>query len=298
MVGLGTFMSAPGEVGAAVKVALEAGYRHIDCALVYGNEEEIGEALKESMTNLKLKREDVFVTSKLWCTFFRPELVRKACERSLKDLQLPYLDLFLIHWPVALEPSDEHIPAVPRSGVCKLDNTPLLDTWKAMEKLVDEGLVKSIGLSNFNSHQIARILEICRIKPANLQVEIHANFPNTKLVEYAQSKGLTVTAYCPLGRPDQASELTNLLTRPWVNEIAKKHNKTPAQVLLRWLIQRNIIVVPKSVTPKRIVENMQLFDFVLTPDEMKILSTRGLNKRQVWLPPMKPHPEYPFNDEF
>ncbi|CAL8075208.1 unnamed protein product, partial [Calicophoron daubneyi] len=168
----------------------------------------------------------------------------------------------------------------------------------AVEKLVDDGLVRSIGVCNFSRRQIDRILEKCRIRPANLQVEIHANFPNAKLVKYAQSKGLTVTAYRPLGRPDLATEKTNLLLQPWVTAIAKKHNKTPAQVLLRWLLQREIIVIPKSVTPARIVENSKIFDFTLTPDEMEIINTSGLNERGIPVEGMKLHPEYPFNDKF
>ncbi|KAK4470051.1 hypothetical protein MN116_005580 [Schistosoma mekongi] len=164
VIGLGTWNSPPGEVGAAVKKALETGYRHLDCAYVYRNEAEIGESLENTLKSLKLKREDIFITSKI----------------------LQYGgDLF---------PTDSN-------GQLCLDNVPHEETWKEMEKLVDEGLVKSIGLSNFNKRQIENILKHCRIKPANLQIEIHANFPNIKLVEYAQSIGLTVTAYAPLGSP-------------------------------------------------------------------------------------------------
>ncbi|CAL8068688.1 unnamed protein product [Calicophoron daubneyi] len=296
--GLGTYLCPPGKAAASVQAALEAGYRHFDCAYAYENEKEIGEALEEGMKRLNIKREDIFVTSKLWCTCMRPERVRKACEKSLSDLRLSYLDLYLMHWPFAFEPCEGLFPIIKEGDTFGADYPPLLDTWKAMEQLVDDGLVRSIGVSNFNHRQIDRILEKCRIRPANLQVEIHANFPNAKLVKYAQSKGLTVTAYRPLGRPDLATEKTNLLLQPWVTGIAKKHNKTPAQVLLRWLLQREIIVIPKSVTPARIVENSKIFDFTLTPDEMEIISTSGLNERGGVVAQMKLHPEYPFNDEF
>ncbi|CAL8075189.1 unnamed protein product [Calicophoron daubneyi] len=296
--GLGTWNSPPDQVKNAVRVALEKGYRHLDCARIYENEEQVGEALEQSMKQLNIKREDIFITSKLWCTFFRPDLVRKACEKTLSDLRLSYLDLYLIHWPVAFEPGDDLWPKVHGGDTCRLDDTPLMDTWKAMEKLVDEGLVKSIGLSNFNRRQIDDVLKICRIKPVCLQIEIHANFPNTKLVEYAQSKGLVVTAYSPLGSPVAAPGRTNLLTEPWVLDIAKKHGKTAAQVLLRWLLQLNLVVIPKSVTPERIVENSKIFDFTLTPNEMKIMSTSGLNERQIGADVMRLHPEYPFHDEF
>ncbi|CAH8566613.1 unnamed protein product [Heterobilharzia americana] len=294
IIGLGTWNSPPGEVGAAVKKALEAGYRHIDCAYLYNNEAEIGKALEDAMKELSLKREDIFITSKLWNTFFRPEHVRKACENTLKNLRLDYLDLYLIHWPVPLQ---IFFPTGPDGRLC-LDDVPHEETWKEMEKLVDEGLTKSIGLSNFNKRQIESILKHCRIKPVNLQIEIHANFPNTKLVEYAQSIGLTVTAYAPLGSPAGIPGRSNLLTEPWVVSIAEHHKKTPAQVLLRYLVQRNLIVVPKSVTAKRIEENFQIFDFKLSNEEMHQLNTKGLNKRQFELQQMSEHPEYPFKEEY
>nr|CAH8853012.1 unnamed protein product [Trichobilharzia regenti] len=297
ILGLGTWNSPPGEVGAAVKKALEIGYRHLDCAYVYNNEAEIGEALEESMKKLNLKREDIFITSKLWNTFFRPENVRKGCETTLKNLRLKYLDLYLIHWPVPFEPGKGNFPTKEDGQLC-LDNVPHEKTWQEMEKLVDEGLVKSIGLSNFNKRQIENILKHCRIKPVNLQIEIHANFPNIKLVEYAQSIGMTVTAYAPLGSPAHSPGRTNLLTEAWVVAIAEHHKKTPAQVLIRYLIQRNLIVVPKSVTLKRIEENFQVFDFQLSKEEIKELNTKGLNERQFKLLKMSDHPEYPFRDEY
>ncbi|CAL8075161.1 unnamed protein product [Calicophoron daubneyi] len=315
LVGLGTWNSTPGEVRQAVKAALEVGYRFFDCAALYGNEKEIGDGLEEGMKTLGIKREDVVVSSKVWCTFMRPELVGKACQKTLSDLRLSYLDLYLVHWPVALQPGNGPFPLTSDGSAFAIDDSVLLtDTWKAMEKLVDEGLVKSIGISNFNHHQIEKILSNCRIKPVNLQIEVHADFPNTKLVEYAQSKGLTVTAYAPLGSPpksvDQPNSLCegpnmflcggqrNLFTEPWVTAIAEKYNKTPAQVLLRWLVQRKIIVIPKSVRLARMKENAQIFDFNLTPDEMCIMQTSGLNKRQFDPIGMRAHPEYPFNDEY
>nr|CAX77276.1 aldo-keto reductase family 1, member B4 (aldose reductase) [Schistosoma japonicum] len=297
VIGLGTWNSPPGEVGAAVKKALEIGYRHLDCAYFYRNEAEIGEALENALKSLRLKREDIFITSKLWNTFFRPEHVRKACEETLKDLRLNYLDLYLVHWPVPLKYGGDLFPKDSNGQLC-LDNVPHEDTWKEMEKLVDEGLVKSIGLSNFNKRQIQNILEHCRIKPANLQIEIHANFPNIKLVEYAQSVGLTVTAYAPLGAPMSSPESVDLLTEPWVLEIAHRHKKTPAQVLLRYLLQRKLIVVPKSVTFKRIEENFQVFDFQLSNEEMHELNTKGSNERQYKLLQMSGHQEYPFKEEY
>ncbi|KAA3675090.1 aldehyde reductase, partial [Paragonimus westermani] len=259
VLGLGTWTSPSNKMKLAVGTALEAGYRHIDCAFVYSNEKEIGDALEEYMKKLNLKREDIFITSK---------------------------------------PGDVNFPKSADGTNLDIDKVPLLDTWKAMEKLVDEGLVKSIGLSNFNRRQIDLIINNGRIRPVNLQVEIHANFPNTNLVNYAHSVGLTVTAYAPLGSPAASPGATNLLTEPWVCDIAMRHKKTPGQVLLRYLVQRNLVVVPKSVTPARIVENSQIFDFHLSDEEMQVLNTKGLNHRQFQLLGMKSSEEYPFGDDF
>ncbi|TGZ71673.1 hypothetical protein CRM22_002509 [Opisthorchis felineus] len=204
MLGLGTWTAPPGTMKTVIFSALKAGYRHIDAAFLYGNEKDIGEALEESMKKLNIQREDIFITTKCWCTHLRPEYVRKCCQMSLSDLRLPYVDLYLIHWPVAFQHSDVSFPRASNGHDFLLDDVPLLDTWKAMENLVDDGMVRAIGLSNFNRRQIDTIMNGARIKPVNLQIEINANFPNTKLVEYAQASGLTVTAYAPLGSPSAA----------------------------------------------------------------------------------------------
>ncbi|KER19237.1 hypothetical protein T265_15607, partial [Opisthorchis viverrini] len=217
MLGLGTWTAPPGLMKTVIFSALKAGYRHIDAAFLYGNEKDIGEALEESMKKLHIKREDIFITTKCWCTHLRPEYVRDCCQTSLSDLRLLYVDLYLIHWPVAfqvcmriifplaeLKHSDVSFPMASNGQDFLVDDVPLLDTWKAMESLVDEGMVRAIGLSNFNRRQIDKIMNGARIKPVNLQIEINANFPNTKLVEYAQASGLTVTAYAPLGSPSAA----------------------------------------------------------------------------------------------
>ncbi|KAF8570598.1 hypothetical protein P879_03992 [Paragonimus westermani] len=279
-VGLGTWRCLASTIRQSVSCALENNYRHFDCAYLYGNEKGIGEALEESLKRLSLKREAVFVTSKLWCTYFRPELVRRCCMQSLANLRLQYIDLYLMHSPMALQPSDSIFPVSQDGVTIAVDSVPLMDTWRAMEKLVDGGLVKSIGLSNFNQRQISHILAHCRIRPVNLQIEIHANFPNTGLVDYANSVGLTVTAYAPLGSPGGFRGKTNLLTESWVTEIAKRHQKTCAQILLRYCLQRGLIVIPKSSKPHRIKENIQVFDFELSKEEMDQLNTSGLNERQ------------------
>jgi aldehyde reductase len=300
IIGFGVW-NLPGEqIKDAVKAALEAGYRHFDCAFSYGNEKEVGEALEEYMKSMNLKREDIFVTSKLWNTFHRPELVETACRKSLEALKLSYLDLYLMHSPVSLKPGDDILPMLEDGKTMAFENIPIVDTYKAMEKLVDMGLVKSIGISNFNRRQIENVFKNCRVKPVNLQIEVNASFPNTKLVEYAQSKGLVVTAFSPLASPGAPAQFwtgaVGLLEKPWITKIASAHNKTPAQILLRYLIQRNLAVVPKSANPSRIRENIDIFNFNLTSDEMNTIEVNAPNERRFDFYWVQGHPEYPFSE--
>ncbi|KAF6039651.1 hypothetical protein EB796_002031 [Bugula neritina] len=205
-VGLGTWQSSRGDVGKAVRVALDAGYRHIDTAQNYYNEDEIGEALEEKIKEGGVTREEVFVTTKLAMAGMAPENVRKETVLSLKRLRTTYIDLYLIHFPIAL--SDEGMNLEPpvrfpkySNGALKTTYIDILDTWREMEKLVDEGLVRAIGLSNCNKQQVLRIYEKGRIKPANLQVECHAWFPQYEMVEFCQQRGISFAAYGPIGSP-------------------------------------------------------------------------------------------------
>lgn len=270
VLGLGTWKSKPGEVKAAVEAAIDIGYRHIDCAFIYGNEKEIGEALKKKFDE-GLKREEIFVTSKLWNTKHAAADVRPALERTLKDLQLDYLDLYLIHWPLGLKSGDNNFPK-DEAGNLLYSETHYNETWPEMEKAVDDGLIKSIGLSNFNSKQVTEVYNAARIKPAALQCEAHPYLIQSDLIEHCKKLNIVFTAYSPLGSPDRpwakAGE-PSLLEDSKLIAIGKKYDKTPAQVCIKWQIQRGVTVVPKSVNPDRIKQNADLFDFELTENDMK-----------------------------
>jgi diketogulonate reductase-like aldo/keto reductase len=264
LIGLGTWKSEKGVVGSAVKTAIGAGYRHIDCAHVYGNEAEIGEALDEVLSETtNVSRRDLFITSKLWNTDHAPERVLPACKRTLKNLGLSYLDLYLIHWPVGFEYDGDNTFPKHENGSMKYDTaTHFTDTWKAMEELVKRGYVRSIGLSNFNASQVAEISAIATTQPAVNQVESHPYLPQEELrSKCLASSGVSLTAYSPLGSPDRpwaTAEDPRLLEDPKLQEIAKTVDKTVAQVLLRFQVQRDVVAIPKSVTPSRIVENLQV----------------------------------------
>jgi len=286
MVGLGTWKSKPEEVGQAVEYALtKSNYEHIDCAHIYGNEKEIGQALNKVFLGNQVKREDIFITSKLWNNSHAKEEVEKACKVTLNNLQLDYLDLYLMHWGVAV-PAGENKEPLDKNGVLITENISVRETWEAMEKLVDAGLVKSIGVANFNADILLDLLSYVRIKPAVNQIELHPYNPQTKLLDFCKYKDIGVTAYSPLGCPTNNANQDNLpllLEDEYILKLAEIYKKTPAQILIRWAMQRNTVVIPKSVTPEHIDSNMYVFDFELTDEQVDKMGE--LEKRHRFINP-------------
>ena len=296
--GLGTWKSKPGEVYDAVKYAiLEAGYRHIDCAFVYQNEDEVGKAVSEVVASGAVKREELFITSKLWNTFHSRNLVKGALETTLKSLQLDYLDLYLIHWPFGFEEGGDIFPRAEDGVHMRMSDVDFLDSWKGMEEVLAAGLTKSIGVSNFNEQQIQRIFDEGTVRPVVNQIELHPYLVQEKLVTWCKDNNVLVTAYSPLGSPDRPwakADDPSLLQEPKILEIAAKYEKSAAQVLIRWQIQRGLVVIPKSVTPERISSNIDVFKFALSAEELVTIAAFDRNHRFVGLEHMKGHKYYPF----
>ncbi|CAH1270339.1 AKR1A1 [Branchiostoma lanceolatum] len=300
LLGLGTWLARQNECYQAVKTGLSMGYRLIDTAEYYQNEREVGRALVEKFTT-GLRREDVFVTSKLWNTRHHPDDVLPACERSLRDLGLDYLDLYLMHFPVAYARGNNFNPFKVNGQADTLD-IHFMETWKVMEKLVDAGLVKAIGVSSFNISQLEEVLTNGRIKPAVNQVECHPYLGCHRLLKYCTAKDIVLTAFCPLARPGAKGPeqfgLGSVVEDPEIMEISKKHGKTPAQVCLKWNIQRNVVVIPGIAPPTWIKENSQIFDFELSKDDMSAINDLERNGRLVRFEPCKTHPNWPYGEEF
>lgn len=299
--GLGTWKSKPNEVTNAVKAAIDLGYVHIDCAAVYENEDEVGAALAAKFKDGTIKRENIFITSKLWNTSHSKASVIPALKKTLKALGLDYLDMYLIHWPMGYK---ENMGTLyPKDGDKWLySDVDYVETWLGMEEAVKQGLVRSIGVSNFNKDQIERVIAASSTVPATNQIEIHPELPQLEMIQYCRSKGISVTAYSPLGSPDRPWAKAGeplLMDHPKVVAIATKHGKTPAQILIAFAIQRGLICIPKSVTKSRIEANMKVFDFTLSKDDISTLEGMAhKDGRRLGLDWINDHQHWPFHTPY
>lgn len=291
-IGFGLWKIPREETAASVVEAVRAGYRHFDSAADYANEAETGEGLSQAIAEGLVTREELWVTSKLWNTFHAAEHVEEAYRKTLSDLRLDYLDLYLIHFPIALEyvpidvrypPEWLHDPDAP-DLVMKRAPVPLQETWMAMETLVQKGLVNRIGVCNYNTALIHDLMSYATIKPAMLQIEAHPYLTQEKLIRCARGYGIDVTAFSPLGAQSyfelgMADSGESLLGAAPVMVAAQTHGKTPAQVLLKWGVQRGTSVIPKTSKPERMRENIDIADFELSAVEMAAISALNQNRR-------------------
>jgi aldehyde reductase len=279
--GLGTWLSKPGEVGRAVEEALRIGYRHIDCAHIYGNEAEVGEALTKCFTKGICKREDVFITSKLWNSEHAKDLVLPALQVTLKNLQLEYVDLYLIHWPQDL-PRDVVLSKLTDEQMLGYNEQNIASCWEGMEEARSLGLARAVGISNFTITKTENLLKTAKVVPAVNQVECHPFLQQQKLFEYCQSKGIVFEAYSPLGnpgRPKKGDDDPSVFDNPIINEIAVKHNTGPAQVALAFQLQRGIVVLAKTVNLQRVADNLTCTNVNLDPEDMRRMRELDQNLR-------------------
>jgi diketogulonate reductase-like aldo/keto reductase len=271
-VGLGTWRSGSQAAHAVVTAIVEGGYRHIDTAWEYGDQREVGQGIKRAM-HAGLERRDLFVTSKLWCTELSPERVRPALQNTLKELQLEYLDLYLIHWPIRLR---EGASKPPKAGdVLDFD---MEGVWREMENLSKDSLVRNIGVCNFTVTKLNKLLGFAELIPAVCQMEMHPGWRNDRILEFCKKNEIHVTAYSPLGSQEGGRDLIHDQT---VDRIAKKLNKTPGQILVKWGLQRGTSVIPKSLNPERIKENIKVFDWVIPEQDFQALNSITDQKRVI-----------------
>eukprot|EP01060_Flectonema_neradi_P011923 TRINITY_DN1886_c0_g1_i4.p1 TRINITY_DN1886_c0_g1~~TRINITY_DN1886_c0_g1_i4.p1 ORF type:complete len:365 (+),score=70.46 TRINITY_DN1886_c0_g1_i4:57-1151(+) len=329
LVGLGTWKSPAGKTGEAVKAAVRAGYRMIDTANDYNNEHEIGQALKELFDAGEVKREELFIQSKLWNANHRPKNAEKDLHATLKDLQLDYLDAYLIHWPMACpalpdgsrhgiresgaEPglfSDERpgggcwmFPLDNDGKYCSDNEQHYTTTWQWMETQVQKGLVRAIGVCNFNKRQLTELLNMATVPVSIVQNEIHPYYQQKDYIDFCKHNKVQVQAFSPLGSSDRPScyrkdnDPPSVMENPVVTGIAAELGRTPAQVIIRWHVQRGVSCVPKSITPSRVEANYKVWDFELSREHMDKMSELNIGWHFLLWEDTSMHPNYPFRDE-
>lgn len=318
---LGTWKSPPGVTKAAVVAAIRAGYRNIDAANDYNNEDEVGAAIRECIDQGIVTRDDLFIQAKLWNSNHRPEHIMGDLNQTLKDLQLDYLDSWVIHWPQAVPSSGKFTstrltgantgpwkenPMFPtdEEGYFSTDkDSHYIETWKFMEGLVDKGLVKSIGISNFNATQVKEVVAVARIPVSVLQCECHPYLHQKDLIELCNFHNIKFQAFSPLGSGETHLGVsapptgTIPLKDPTIAKLASKYDKNPGQFMLKWAIQRNISVVSKSVSPARITSNIDIFDFTISDEDMTAMNALNCGWRHLLWFEASDHPDYPFKSE-
>jgi D-xylose reductase len=291
-VGFGLWKISQEECATAVYNAIKVGYRHLDSACDYGNEKQVGEGIKRATDDGLCSRDDLWITSKLWNSFHAKEHVELALQKSLDDLQLDYLDLYLVHFPIASKfvPIETRYPpewiANPdaASPQMELAPVPLSETWQGMEAVYEKGLTKQIGVCNYNSGLLHDLMSYAKIKPSMLQVESHPYLTQEKLIRLAKQYNMEVTAFSPFGalsylELNMAGAAESVIEQDVVKSAAARTGKTPAQVVLRWGVQRGTAIIPKTSRPERLIENLSIFDFELSDQEMAAISALNINRR-------------------
>lgn len=284
MLGLGTWKSAKGEIYQTVRKAIEIGYRHFDCALIYGNEHEIGQAISDAINNKEVTRNELWITSKLWNNRHKKVDIQPTIEITLDSLKLEYLDLYLIHWPVALLNSVNY----PKDGseMVDLKHIPLVETWQGMIALKENNLTKHIGVSNFSIKKINELINETGVCPEALQLELHPFLQQNKIVDFANANNIILTGFCPLGSSDRpinriSAGEPKLFENKTIVDIAQEKGNTPAQTMLAWAINRGTSVIPKSVNPQRLKENLEAANIELTPLEMETINKLDQHYRYI-----------------
>jgi len=300
IIGLGTYKALGEETKTSIWSALDLGYRLFDTADLYKNLEPLGEAIRQAIADKKVTREEVFITTKVWPTYYGEGRVIASIERQLRQTGLEYFDLVLLHWPLVLGDSDTEEFPVDKDGKAIFGTRTLPEIYAELETAHEKGLTRCIGVSNFNAAQIEQIVKNAKIPPVTNQVEAHLYLAQFKLQEFCAKRNIILTAYCPLGASGTKPNTFNLLEDETVKAIGAKYGKTAAQIALRYLVQRGFAIIPKSVHKERQKANMEVFDFEISEEDMKTL--KGLDRGQrlitfkhYWTEESQ---NYPFKDEY